>query len=498
MPRSFRRARAVLAPLCLAAVLPACGSSSTPDRRASPSLPQFDSLPDESEGLTNVGADLNAVLENGDLTGACERYRAGATDRKTKLLCGKWMYFYESYSTAGVPAGLVDFELTELSEDVGPGFSAYGMIPDPTSEKHYPLGLAPTDSFGALPALAFTCASCHFGKLPDGRYAVGAPNHSYEYGKHILALLLPPFLGLGITGDHDEAALASVQPMVDHILADSTKGAALQAAITDLTTGLSGSGVDPTAFGLSKADEAEYAAWKSGTMDFLIAPLPAKDDVLTISKISPLWELPRADEMKATHMRHAMLGWTGGTASLMNFLKAFVLFGGGKPDLWPEEKLEPLAEYIYSLRRPENPEPPPAADVERGAELFGSAGCNECHQGPRGSGLDLFRYEDVGTDDAMKRWFDADLDGTGCCGGSLGTGDELTHELKSPRLVGLWTMKRYLHNGSVDSLEDLFCLNGARPTVETPAYSDRGHDYTCDDALSASDRKALIAFLKAE
>ena len=37
-----------------------------------------------------------------------------------------------------------------------------------------PVGLAPTTGkLGSVETRAFTCASCHFGKMPDGRYAVG-------------------------------------------------------------------------------------------------------------------------------------------------------------------------------------------------------------------------------------------------------------------------------------------------------------------------------------
>ncbi len=459
-------------------------------------MPQFAALPDRGEGLVDLGSDLEAVLEGGALEGACDRYHAGASDRRTKLLCGKWMFFYESFGTAGVPGPLVDLELTHMADLVGAGFSEYGLIADPFSEKKYPLGLAPTDAFGSLPALAFSCASCHFGQLPDGRYSVGFPNHRYDYGSHVLALSLPTLVALGGPEGHHPAALAKVQPLTDRIVNDPVVSAAASAAVGELTTALQGSGADLSAFLIPAEDEAHYASWLPGTMDFLIAPLPVRDGVHTISKIPPLWEIPEADEEASAGMRHAMLGWTGGTRSLMNFLLGFVSFGGGPPEAWPESRLAPLAEYIHSLRRPDLSAQPAPSVVTRGAALFESAGCGACHSGPRGSGLDVYAFDAIGTDDAMKRWFDEDLDGVGCCGVEPTAGDEITHAIKSPRLLGLWAMDRFLHNGSVPSLEALFCIDATRPTIEEPAYGDAGHEMTCTPELDREEREALIAFLR--
>jgi hypothetical protein len=81
-----------------------------------------------------------------------------------------------------------------------------------------------------------------------------------------------------------------------------------------------------------------------------------------------------------------------------------------------------------------------------------------------------------------------------CCNFQLDTSDtSLNHGVKSPRLVGMWTLKRFLHNGSVGSLDDLLCMNGPRGSVTMPAYGDGGHAFGCD--LPAADKQALIAFL---
>jgi hypothetical protein len=454
---------------------------------ADPFAPQ----PDTSEGLTNVSADLEAVLEHGALATACADAAATPGDRRLRLLCGKAMFFGEGFGTAGVPTPLITWLLESFPDEVGPGFASVGMIADPFSADQRPLGLAPGAPLGDVETLAFTCASCHFARLPDGRFAVGAANHAYDYGRMNLMLIVLPALAIpgADPADHDPDALAAVQPLRDRMAADPSIQTALITALLPLITG--GGGMLPA---FSAANEHWYAHWRSGTMDFFIEPLPFDDGVHTISKISPLWGLPDADERARDGVPTAQLGWTGSTSSLENFLAGFVDLGGGDVAAWPADRLAPLAEYVYSLRAPENPASPAAEVVERGREVF-LDDCQGCHGGPRGMGREVYAYEDIGTDAEMRWWADgADHDGELCCGLTLLPGDALTGGIKSPRLVGLWTMSRFLHNGSLDSLEQLLCL-AARPGETTPAFGDQGHEYGCD--LDVGDRDALIAYLLA-
>jgi cytochrome c peroxidase len=137
---------------------------------------------------------------------------------------------------------------------------------------------------------------------------------------------------------------------------------------------------------------------------------------------------------------------------------------------------------------------PPADQIAAGKKVFSDAGCLECHDGPRGSGKRIYGYDEVGTDSQMKYWLDADQDGQACCNFQLDPTDtSLNRGVKSPRLVGLWTAQRFLHNGSVDSLDDLLCLNGPRGNITTPAYGNGGHTFGCE--LPREDKYKLLAFL---
>lgn len=450
----------------------------------------FEPQPDTAEGLVNVSADLDLLLEEGELAGACERYLAGdASDRRARLLCGKEMFFHESFDTAGAPAALIDHLVRYFPDEIGAGFARYGMVPDPGSGADLPLGLAPTvplDEDGEVPAYAFTCASCHFGRLPDGRYAVGAPNHAYDYGRQVLAMSVYPSVAMGLSAaeDHAPDVIAAVQPLLDRHAEDE----AVQDALYQAVVSLAGLGSAPA---ISPEVEGYYASWATGTQDFIIAPLPLDDGVHTISKIIDLWGIPSRAEEEAAGMPHAMLAWTGGAESLGDFLAGFAIVGGQEP--WSADRLAPLADYIESLRAPDNPDPPDGGLVAEGEALFSERGCLGCHGGPRGSGTRLFTYQEIGTDAAMARWLDADGDGEPCCDVELTA--PLTGKVKSPRLTGMWAKRRFLHNGSLASLDELFCLDGPRPAIDQEPYGTGGHAMTCE--LADGDKRALIAYLLA-
>jgi len=450
----------------------------------------FDPQPDQAEGLVNLSADLDLVLEEGGLPGACDRYLAGQTEsRRARLLCGKEMFFYQSFDTAGAPAALIDHLVSDYPDEIGAGFERYGMVRDPGSPGSLPLGLAPTlplDEEGAIPAYAFTCASCHFGRLPDGRYAVGAPNHSYDYGRQILAMSVYPSVASGLTAaeEHAPEVVAAIQPLLDRYAADAGVRDGLLAALLSLSALGSAPAIDGEV-------EGYYASWATGTQDFIIAPLPLDDGVHVISKIIDLWAIPDSAEQAAAGMPHAMLAWTGAAQSLPDFLAGFAVVGGQEP--WSADRLAPLAEYIETLRAPDNPDPPEAGLVAEGAELFEADGCAGCHGGPRGSGTRLFDFDEIGTDAAMARWMDPDGDGEPCCDVELLA--PLTGKLKSPRLTGMWAKRRFLHNGSLASLDELFCTDGPRPAEGEQPYGAGGHTMTCD--LPDSDKRALIAYLLA-
>ena len=468
------------------------GDAGAPLDDASSTSDPFAPQSDEGAGLTDVSADLQALLENGALPGACDSYRSGQTDRKTTLLCGKWMFFYETFGTSGIPTALVEFLASSFPVELGLGFSKLGMTPDPGATGHLPLGMAATTPLaGNVPAVAFTCASCHFSRLSDGRYAVGAPNLHYDYARHILTISLAPTLALGLTqpSTQDPAAVAEVQPVLDRLASDANLRLQLESTLLPLAS-LKLPAMTPTI-------EHEYATWPTGTLDFLIAPLPIDDHVHVVGKMIGLWGIPRPEEAASAGMANVgvpsgLLGWTGDTHTLTEFLRGFAILGGAATTP-TEADMSPLMEYLYSLRAPPNPNPPDAAMVSAGAALFREKGCSACHDGPRGSGKRVYALAEIGTDPAVSRWADPDLTGLACCGVPTPAGG-LTHGVKSPRLVGAWTIDRWLHDGALASLDELFCRGAGRPAAGVEPLRTDGHAFTCD-GLTEDDKSALVAYL---
>jgi hypothetical protein len=163
----------------------------------------------------------------------------------------------------------------------------------------------------------------------------------------------------------------------------------------------------------------------------------------------------------------------------------------GKAD-WPPERLAPLAEYVRTLSTPELEQAP--GDVSAGAALFVSKQCGTCHDGPSGESLRVYSFTEVGTDSAYANIYNPGSDGKPCCG--LG-GDSgyVTHGVKAPRMTGVAWQTRFLHNGSVSTLEALFCLS-PRPMVTLPAQTAVGHRFTCD-GLTVVEKQQLVAYLRA-
>ena len=70
----------------------------------------------------------------------------------------------------------------------------------------------------------------------------------------------------------------------------------------------------------------------------------------------------------------------------------------------------------------------------------------------------------------------------------------MRHGLKAPRLAGVWTKEKLLHNGSINGLDELLCVGGSRPRIEMDALTNVGHEFGCDE-LSDEEKQKLIDFL---
>ena len=168
---------------------------------------------------------------------------------------------------------------------------------------------------------------------------------------------------------------------------------------------------------------------------------------------------------------------------------------------WPDELLYALAQYVYSLQPPPNPNPKNAL-AQHGEKIFAKTGCPICHTPPLYTNNKLTLAS--GFRPAEDHPLRADILNV-----SVGTDSNLalktrkgTGFYKVPSLKGVWYRGLYGHDGAVASLEDWFDPARLRddyvPTgfkgyrVRTRAV--KGHEFGLK--LSTDDRAALIAFLK--
>lgn len=111
--------------------------------------------------------------------------------------------------------------------------------------------------------------------------------------------------------------------------------------------------------------------------------------------------------------------------------------------------LDLLTQYLITLQAPPNPNQFPQNVIERGRLMFEAQNCMECHVGPAGTGL---QSHDVGTGTAALE--------------KRGTAFD------TPTLRGLWLSAPYFHDGSAQTLRQVFELPGAHQLIFDVAPED--------------------------
>jgi hypothetical protein len=99
----------------------------------------------------------------------------------------------------------------------------------------------------------------------------------------------------------------------------------------------------------------------------------------------------------------------------------------------------------------------------------------------------------MGTDAQYSVIYNPSASGTPCCGFEAAP-ELVTRGVKAPRLAGLFSASRFLHNGSVGSLDELFCLK-PRANDLALGQTSTGHLQTCT-GLDDLQKQQLIAYLR--
>lgn len=453
------------------------------------------STPVEPSPLIDQSRDLYAILEYGTLSRTdCDAYFAGNRDRTTTLRCGKWMFFYENIGVPGSPAGVVDLIRNHAPNTVGRSLERLGLFPDPYSATGLPVGMADGPPMTAgVPTYTLTCGACHFGKTTDGRYVVGSPNHQFAFGKFVLSVASLPELApnpFATLPPEAELAIGAVRNEV--FGAGTTRLDLIVEAIKLLPSVIAGHATT-----VDNPAKIALAVLRPGVMDPYASP--GLDDHAAIPvKMSPLWGIDPLAMTAAGSTHGAMLGSNGGAPDLAHILRTFAFIAGqirGVPlgPSYDPANVEPLIQYIMSLTPPRPETLPDAALVASGKELFRES-CFGCHAGPGFAGVEVFDPLVIGTDPNVVHLVNPDDSGRAMY--DVLTPPEVTRGLRTRRLSAIWSQSRFFHNGSLSSLEEVFCLTGPRvPSALGAGFSTAGHSYTCD-GLSVDDKNSLIAFLR--
>jgi CxxC motif-containing protein (DUF1111 family) len=145
-----------------------------------------------------------------------------------------------------------------------------------------------------------------------------------------------------------------------------------------------------------------------------------------------------------------------------------------------------VADYMRVLRIPRRSE---AASDAHGTKLFAAVGCGDCHVPSlrtrddypveQLAGVDAPIYTDMLLHDMGPEFSDG-----------LRDFDAGASEWRTPPLLGLRYMQRYLHDGRAETLEQAIELHGAEGSEAAEAVE----NYF---ALSTAERAALIGFVSA-
>lgn len=176
--------------------------------------------------------------------------------------------------------------------------------------------------------------------------------------------------------------------------------------------------------------------------------------------------------------------------------------GGPSLPRYSDAQLYALAQYLYSLKPPVNPNIAPPELLKEGKNVFAKAACVTCHTPPYFTNNQLTPAEGFSIPEShFERYavFDASVetDPSLALESRRGTG-----YYKVPSLIAVWNRDALLHDGSIRSLEAL--LDSARLNEDyvtkgfKPGWKEKGavegHPFGLD--LSEKEKLALIAYLR--
>ena len=429
--------------------------------------------------------------------------------RREEIFCGKWLFLaWETTGKLPLPELLFDAIQRSWPERVGPNFEKLGFLPNPFDKRGRPLGITrSTTKYTGLPAVNVSCSACHVGQLPDGRYAVGAPNTKLDLSTFNLMSYYPLFA----TMSDQERSLLHSEVRAFYLELERTE----RKRIGNGKGGIDWSNV---IFKYSKLLRWLHIGSK-GLPDAQFVVMPPERDLLSWIRGRPGVFNPGAPMLTlqvegvpnlsipqiwgltghAADFENGMsapVGQTTKYSSLEKFAADAFIYAYQDASLNRDRHIKPLVAYLRQIETPKTLEPLNPAAVLVGQQIFNRS-CKSCHDGASGESTKPYVAAEVSSITALENPRAGYKATTPIAKLIADLSDNLGARLepqpvgiKSRRLAGLWARKDLMTHGSVKDLDDLLCLKGPR---SAEAFT---HQEICSD-LSFGERLVLVNYLKA-
>lgn len=474
-----------------------------------------------SQNITHdTDYDLAKVVEYDQIKGSCDKYfkllnkdgrlkkeNQGTEDAaRLEVLCGKWIFFYlEAKSNIGIPEALLRSLKFYFKEDIGESYSKWGFYPDPV-DKGQALGVIKTKPHNKrfkdlmVPAQRqISCAGCHVGKLPDGRYSVGMPNEILDISLFNKYMVFPLWL-VSKEKENEEKFHPELIALYKN-LREKMKSAPRHFPNTLDMSVISGK-LMPSSwmynmiqqYPPSLGDQVSYVNGRPGVFN-AASPLISFGDRDFYTSIPPIWGLTH----EKGNEKLAYLGTITSAPYLEAFIKHAFVYTTYTDDYSVDKYVTPLAAYLRTLKAPKFGGTLKRDLVNTGKLTF-EAKCQSCHDGPHGESSFRVDIKDVGTPWQLSGIFndyvDPNFQSKRLLDGlqSAFPFETITEGIKSRRLNGIWARKLLMTNGSIDGLDHLFCLNGkSRNETKREALTQYVHEDLCH--LSENEKLSLKEYL---
>lgn len=471
-------------------------------------------MPSFHDEVINTGNTLAEIAQENLIKGQCRifrkefrRLKRGKNPRLTtdqynraKVLCGKDTFINLGMKTnIGVPVALL--KALEQYEGFGPRMSELGLLDDKSwSKERWPFGFVKAKHAKPLAfkrittnkVVGISCAACHAGQLPDGRFSIGMTNESFKYGDFNQYTLFS--IWMIDKRKYDETRWLPELIKKYSEMKSKNKGFFLKMITASEKMPInkfmlkSIIGEEPP----SLATQRSFINSEPGIFNGFAPSLNFKDKELYVSAPG-IWGLGSENE--------SHYGTLAARTTPEDFISEAFIYTNRSTRYNQRAYLEPMAEYLKCLKSPKSKMKKNIPLYQTGKKLFKN-NCTSCHDLNHGGGSVAIDPVKMGAPHNFSGIFEnyqpEDIQSirTFKLLQKLGL-DDSANLVKVRRLNGIWTRKNLTSNGQIKGFDHLFCLGGKKRDILDPnnPKTQGIHKDLCDD-YTKEEKKALKEFLK--